>query len=235
MDAIIDWVERGIMTEPMADQPARRRAGRPVKAVLLPDRITEAALALINSDGYKGLTMSALAQRLKVAPSALYNHVRSKQDVLSLVQDHLMSHIDVSQFQDKSWDDAVRAWARAYRDVFAAHTPLIPIIAVQPVTDSPQTLRIYEAAAQGFRNDGWLEQDIVDAIVVLESYIYGAAFDVNAPEEIFDCGSLAPEAPFFSTAVQAREDLFGRYNAERAFVMGLDAIIVGLKSREAST
>ena len=40
--------------------------------------------------------MAALARALNVAPSALYNHVSSKRDVLVLVQDHLTSFVDVS-------------------------------------------------------------------------------------------------------------------------------------------
>ncbi|MBQ1445118.1 MAG: TetR/AcrR family transcriptional regulator C-terminal domain-containing protein [Renibacterium sp.] len=220
--------------DPAQQQPAKRRAGRPAKAILAVAPITQAALELIRRDGYKGLTMAALAKRLNVAPSALYNHVRSKQDVLALVQDHLMSFVDVSAFAEAAWPEAVRAWARSYRDVFAQHTPLIPIIAVQPIADSPQTLRSYEAVAGGFRRAGWPESEIVDAIVALESFIYGSAFDVNAPEDIFDGGGQ-PAAPGLTGAVQAREARHGRYTADRAFALGLDAIVDGLLARRGDT
>jgi len=70
--------------------------------------ITEAALRLIEKKGYDGLTMAALARSLNVAPSALYNHVKSKGDVLLLVEDHLASLVDVSAFGAVPWEDAVR-------------------------------------------------------------------------------------------------------------------------------
>lgn len=221
-------------TTPAPDLPAKRRAGRPAKAVLAVGPITQAALDLIRRDGYKGLTMAALARRLDVAPSALYNHVRSKQDVLALVQDHLMSFVDTSAFTELPWPEAVRAWAGSYRNVFAQHTPLIPIIAIQPIADSPQTLRAYEAVAGGFRRAGWPEPAIVDAIVALESFIYGSAFDVNAPKNIFDGGDQAA-SPDFTEAVRAREALYGRYSAERAFTLGLDAIVNGLLAQRVDT
>lgn len=212
---------------------ARRRAGRPPQALLSSARITKAALKLISHDGYKGLTMAALAKSLHVAPSALYNHVRSKQDVLLLAEDHLMGRVDVSAFRNEPWESAVASWARSYRDVFAAHLPLIPVIALLPVTNAPATITMYEAVTQGFLAAGWPRESIIDAIVALESFIYGSAYDVTAPDDIFDVGSLAPEAPHFSDAVQHRglgpSPATGRANdADAAFALGLKAMIAGL-------
>ena len=53
------------------DETRRRRAGRPVKRILSQERIITAALEVIRGGGYAALTMSALARRLEVAPSAL--------------------------------------------------------------------------------------------------------------------------------------------------------------------
>lgn len=241
--------DKDATTASAAAPPVKRRAGRPVKAILAVASITQAALDLIRREGYRGLTMAALAKRLDVAPSALYNHVRSKQEVLALVQDHLMSLVDVSAFSNKPWPEAVRAWAHSYREIFAQHTPLIPIIAIQPIADSPQTLHSYDAVASGFRRAGWPEAEIVDAIVALESFIFGSAFDVNAPQNIFDGGdgqgsgspgssegSGSPEDPAnFAKAVQAREAQHGRYSADRAFTLGLDALIAGMSTPKTLT
>ena len=219
---------------------ARRRAGRPPQALLSSSRITRAALKLVGQDGYKGLTMAALARSLNVAPSALYNHVRSKQDVLLLVEDHLMGRVDVSAFGTRPWAEAVCAWAHSYRDVFAGHLPLIPVIALLPVTNAPATITMYEAVTRGFLDAGWSSESVIDAIVALESFIYGSAYDVNAPEDIFDAGTLAPSAPNFSAAVAGRGLRAGgpvsvpevnagpRNDADAAFSLGLNAMIAGL-------
>jgi len=198
--------------------------------VLSKAQITRAALKLIAVDGYKGLTMSALAKRLGVAPSALYNHVAAKRDVLILLEDHLMGMVDVSGFDEGSWELGVRRWARSYRDVFARHTPLIPVIAVMPVTNAPQTVAMYEAVTAGFLADGWPHDRIIDAIVALESFIFGSAFDVTAPPDIFETGALAASAPEFSAAVADRWDDGTGSRSDAAFEMGLDALIAGLSS-----
>ncbi len=206
----------------------RRRAGRPSAAVLDQAGITAAALELIGKKGYDGLTMAALARQLDVAPSALYNHVASKRDVLLLVEDHLAALVDVSGFGSGPWDDAVRTWAWSYRDVFAQHTPLIPVIAVLPVTDAPQTLAMYETVSGGFLAAGFPEQRIVSAIVALESFIFGSAYDVTAPADIFDAGSMADATPNFTGAVRSLAAQGHERPADVAFSLGLEALIAGL-------
>ncbi len=209
------------------DAKPRRRAGRPAAAVLDQDGITAAALQLVRKSGYDGFTMAALARALNVAPSALYNHVSSKRDVLVLVQDHLTSFVDVSAFASESWDQAVRAWAWSYRDVFARHTPLIPVIAVLPVADAPKTLAMYEAVSAGFRRAGFPQERIISAIVALESFIFGSAYDVTAPADIFDSGSLAASTPNFSAAVASLGAAGYANQADAAFNLGLEALVAG--------
>lgn len=222
-----------------AAQARRRRAGRPSAAVLDKAGITTAALELISGKGYEGLTMAALAKLLDVAPSALYNHVASKRDVLLLVEDHLTSLVDVSAFGTKPWEDAVRTWAWSYRDVFAEHTPLIPVIAVLPVTDAPQTLAMYETVSKGFLDAGFPQERIVSAIVALESFIFGSAYDVTAPGDIFEPGSMAEANPHFTAAVRSASmpgslgSESGQEHgkpADTAFSLGLEALITGLGS-----
>ncbi|HEU4668362.1 MAG TPA: TetR/AcrR family transcriptional regulator C-terminal domain-containing protein [Arthrobacter sp.] len=207
---------------------ARRRAGRPSAALLDKAGITAAALELINRKGYDGLTMAGLAKELDVAPSALYNHVASKRDVLLLVEDHLASLVDVSEFGSAPWEDAVRRWAWSYRNVFAEHTPLIPVIAVLPVTDAPQTLAMYERVSKGFIDAGFPEERVVSSIVALESFIFGSAYDVTAPADIFDSGSMADSTPHFTAAVRSLAAQEGGPPADTAFSLGLEALISGL-------
>ncbi|WP_082979113.1 TetR/AcrR family transcriptional regulator [Arthrobacter sp. B6] len=206
----------------------RRRAGRPSAALLDQAGITSAALELVGRKGYDGLTMAALARQLDVAPSALYNHVRSKREVLLLVEDHLTALVDVSGFAAGPWEDAVRTWAWSYRDVFAQHTPLIPVIAVLPVTDAPQTLAMYETVSAAFLAAGFPEERIVSAIVALESFIFGSAYDVTAPADIFDAGSMAAATPHFTAAVRSLAARGDESPADVAFGLGLEALITGL-------
>ncbi|MBC7442716.1 MAG: TetR/AcrR family transcriptional regulator [Ramlibacter sp.] len=210
-----------------------RRAGRPHENVLSRKLITEAALKAIAVEGYSAFTMSSLARRLSVAPSALYNHVASKQEVLRWLQDHVMTQVDVSGFTTEPWDAAVRRWAWSYRDVFAGHAPLIPIVAVLPVAGAPETLKMYEKVASGLAAAGVPAALIVPGIVALESFIFGSALDATAPADIFDTGELAETSPTFTAAVGAQDREAGA-PADNAFRFGLDALLAQLQSTQAT-
>ena len=210
-----------------------RRAGRPLTMVLSRDRITAAALTLITIEGYGGFTMSGLARTLKVAPSALYNHVTSKQEVLTWLQDHVMTMVDVSGFDHEPWDAAMRRWAWSYRDVFARHAPLVPLVAVLPVTGAPETLKMYEVVAVGLAAAGVPLDTIVPAIVAVESFIFGSALDANAPADIFETGDLANSSPTFTAAVRSQDRSAAGEPGDVAFRLGLEALLSALTATRA--
>lgn len=205
-------------------QKLRRRTGRPHAGVLSREGIAEVALGLIDELGYEHMTMKALAAKLGVAPSALYNHVASKADLWDPIQEMLMGGVDVSGFDRLPLDRAMAAWARSYRDVFAKHPSVITGIAVLPVGNSPRTLGVYEAVATALSEAGLPAARVVSVIVAFESFIFGSALDATAPENIFDSGDAAELHTVFASAVAARAALPAN-PAEDAFDLGLSALL----------
>jgi len=210
----------------MTEQPPRR-AGRPRKAVLNKERITEHALDLVSSDGYEALTMSRLAKSLGVAASALYNHVSSKHDLLQWIQELVMAQIDTTVFDNADIDAALIHWATDYRNVFARHIPLIPVIAVLPVSDSPRTLNMYERVAEALRDYGLDDAAIIPTIVALESFIFGSAMDTAAPHDIFESKDHKDATPNFTQAV-ADQRATKINTSDDSFQRGLSAMVTGL-------
>jgi AcrR family transcriptional regulator len=196
--------------------------------VLSAEKITAAAMTLIEASGYGALTMAGLARELRVSPSALYNHVSAKQDLLRWIQDHLNERVDCSAFATEAWDVAVERWARSYRDTYARHAPLVPVIAVAPIAGAPHTVQMYEQVAVGLRRGGWPDPLIVEAIVAVESFVLGSAMDATAPADVFEVGDLQDRAPVFTAAVVARR---GQDHARTAFELGLAALVEGLRAR----
>lgn len=214
----------------MTERAARTRPrGRPATPVLSQAKITAAAVRLINTRGYRGLTMAALARELRVAPSALYNHVASKRDVLRWIQDHVNSGVDDSTFDELPWDEALVRWARSYRAAYARHAPLVPVIAVTPVAGSPHTVGMYERVTQGLLAGGWPAERVVDVVAAVESFVLGSALDATAPADIFDPGELAATAPSLARVLAAREGADGD-RAAAAFELGLAALVEGLRA-----
>jgi AcrR family transcriptional regulator len=76
----------------LRDQPA---AGARRAEPLSVERIVTAAVAELDEYGAERLTMRRLAQRLDVTSTALYWHVRTKEDVLDLAVDHVLGEVSV--------------------------------------------------------------------------------------------------------------------------------------------
>lgn len=223
----------------------RRRVGRPAKPVLNRELIAKYALDIVTEIGLEGLTMGQLAKRLEVAPSALYNHLDNKADLVLLVQDALVSQVSVEAMKQlikgqTSLADALQEWARSYRHVFASYPSLIPLIAVTPVSEAPRTSHMYDTVAQALTVAGIPEEKVITVIVSFESFLFGSALDLNAPATVLDAGDSAEDNVWLARAVDAWKVPDPRVNssrgqekdphainayAETPFQFGLDALI----------
>ncbi|MDN5582138.1 MAG: TetR/AcrR family transcriptional regulator [Corynebacterium sp.] len=231
-----------VVEEEQSPRGRGRRAGRPSAPVLDRDRIAETALALVTDEGQSRLTMKRLADRLGVAVSALYNHIRNKADLLLLVEDAVMSGVDASALgalteadgAAAGLPDALRHWARSYREVFAAFPELVPLIATMPVSGAPATRRMYDTVASGLMAAGVPRDRVVSVVIAFESFLYGSAMDANAPTEIFSSAPEETDAPVFQDVVSAftvrvSDDSDGRGPAnpyaDDPFEWGLEALV----------
>lgn len=176
--------------------------------------------------------MAELARELGVRPSAIYNHVASKDEVLASVRELVSDRIDVSGFATGPWWDAIPRWARSYRVSFAAHPATIATFAVMPLRGAVRTTAMYETVTSAFLRGGWPADRALSAIVALESFILGSALDEIAPADMLDPGDGAPSFPSLAHASDARRARVGQGRiAEDAFELGLAALVDGLRAQ----
>lgn len=169
--------------------------------------IGQKALELVTARGLEHLTMTNLAKRLSVAASALYNHV-TKADVVLLIQDALVSQVSLRGMQQLidqqlTLEDALEDWAYSYRAVFAEYPTLIPTIAVTPVSEAPQTLRMYNTVSEALASAGIPHGQVINVIVAFESFLFGSAMDVDAPSTIFDTHGTSEDSAWLDRVLTA--------------------------------
>ena len=203
--------------------------GRPAQPLLTADSIAAAGLELLDETG--DFTMQQLARRLGVGPSALYNHVAGKEEVLSRVRELVTDRIDTGVFAELPFFDALAVWARSYRDAFATHSATIAVFATTALAGAHRTAEMYERVVMAFLDAGWPDHDVLVAMVALEDFILGAALDAVAPMDMF-----AQESPGDAPAL-ARVDEAARRRgvdgppADAAFDAGLEAMLAGMRAR----
>ncbi|WP_028279580.1 TetR/AcrR family transcriptional regulator C-terminal domain-containing protein [Arthrobacter sp. H5] len=197
---------------------------RPLKPKLSTNLIARGALALVDQAGE--FTIPDLAKRLKVSPSSLYNHVTGKSDIVELMRGHMIAQVKIPAGTGV-WHDTITAIAREYRNAYAKHPRVIPLIAAYSVRDET-TIRMYNILADAFASAGFTPRRTLEAITVIDNYVLGSALDVAAPEEVW-----APDDGANAALAAALKEGMGYPNrADDAFDFGLDIIMDGLR-REA--
>jgi AcrR family transcriptional regulator len=138
------------------------------------DQVVEAAIAILDEEGYDALSMRRLAQRLGTAAPTLYWHVRNRDELLDLVADDIVGEILGMTGEPTGSRAWMTALARALRDVLGRHAGVAPIIGLRPLTgaNASATLgRLLEA----LRGDGFEEPDAVLAATTLTGWASGFA------------------------------------------------------------
>lgn len=208
----------------MTDAVPPRQAGRPRRAVLDRERIAEAALAIVDETG--DFTLPEVARRLGVQTASIYHYVDGRAGVIELLRVRIGALIDPAPLALRPAEDALRAFFRSYRDVFAAHPRVLPLLATSTVR-SPEATRAYERLAALLLEIGVPGGDVMAVLTAVENFILGSALDLAGPEVMWEIPE-GVEAPHLSEALAAQPA--GIRRADRAFELGLD-ILLGLMIR----
>ncbi len=73
--------------------PSDKRRNPSTPGARTKTRIHEGATRLFSRNGYDGTSMRDLAKRVRLRPSSLYAHVKSKQELLFRIMEHLMNEV----------------------------------------------------------------------------------------------------------------------------------------------
>jgi len=193
--------------------------GRPSAPLLDLDRITTAALTLVEESG--GFTMPQLAKKLKVSPSSLYNHVSGRDEIIELLRGRAMSEVAMPEV-GVPWREALACIARGYRNSYGRYPRLIPLLTAQAVNSSA-AFGMYNTLARVLTDAGFAPADVLRIITVLDSYVLGSALDLAAPEAPWR--SSRDVEPELKAALDTAGDL--RERSEDAFEYGLRALLAG--------
>lgn len=197
---------------------------RPRSSLLSVEAIVTVAMALVDETG--DFSFPRVARRLGVSQSALYNHIDNRQHIVELMRGRLFSGQPRVKIEDLSWEDALRSLVRTYRDGFAAHPRLVPLLLTQTVQDIG-VVGLYEDIAVTLGRAGLDQSQILPAIATIDYLALGAALDLTAPETVW---SLSEDRfPALHRAMEASEAVEERAGA--AFNFGLEVLIAGIRAQ----
>jgi TetR/AcrR family tetracycline transcriptional repressor len=232
--------------EARQDRRQERRAARHGEAAphepITPERIADAALRLIDTQGLSGLTVRALAEELGLGTMTLYWYVRNKDEVLDLVADRVFAAAVLPQ-GETDWRELCRAGAKAVRAAFLAHPRAVPII-VGRGSFGPNGLRMIEFSIGIFRGAGFSPEEATDAYFTISNFVTGfcsfetagadpgsgLAFDRQAYARMASQYVSMLPADRYPNVVAAAPRMFGA-DRDARFAFGIDCLIAGLEAR----
>lgn len=206
---------------------------RPRTPLLSRERIVDAALHLIDTEGLDALSTRRLATELSVSGPSLYNHFATKDELLDAVVDGVMGEVDLSMFRESAdWRTALRDWARSYRAALAAHPNVVPVLAQGPGR-RPNALRLADAVFGCLVEAGWPRGQATRIGALMRYFITGSALGSFAGGFPEDAALYGEEYPHLGEAHKLAEHR--RRIDEGAFETGLEALLDGLELRYART
>ncbi|MFC0531969.1 TetR/AcrR family transcriptional regulator [Phytohabitans kaempferiae] len=207
----------------------REESARSRPAPLSRARIVDAAVTLLDQHGIDGLTMRRLAQSLDVTSTALYWHVKTKEDVLDLAVDHVFGDVPFPEPTD-DWRADARALVRDWRAVMLRH-PWSPGLIGRPML-GPNVLARTEYLQSALVRGGFTDLRLAVATRLLANYVIGAAL-TEATWRLVEGSAVRATA---RQLIAASPDAYPTLNAsghldatrwgdDELFERGLDAIL----------
>ncbi|MFD1658464.1 TetR/AcrR family transcriptional regulator [Streptomyces caeni] len=201
---------------------------RPRKPLLSTDRIVDTARALVDTEGLAAVSTRRLAAELGVSGPSLYNHFRTKDQILEAVADSVSGQVDLSMFEDgRDWRTALRDWAVSYRRALRDHPNIVPVLARGPGR-RPAALRLADAVYGAMVEAGWPPAQATSIGALMRYFVMGSALGSFAGGFVDDRTAYDPaDYPHLGQAhllAEQQEKI-----DERAFETGLTALLDGLE------
>lgn len=148
------------------------------RAGLTPQRVTDAAVRLVDEEGAQALSLTRLAGELGVAPPSLYKHVGGMEDLMGRVAAQgveMLTKALSASVMGRSDSQALLALGQAYRRFAHGHPGLYPLTQYrtdgQALTGSAQrTVEVVIAALEGYRIP---DERIIDAVRMTRAALHG--------------------------------------------------------------
>jgi AcrR family transcriptional regulator len=174
----------------MSVDPKQRRAARHAQSPTSPaqqthrkppitvDRITDAALQVVATQGYDALTMRSVAGVLNTGPASLYAHVVNKADIDELIIGRLCAQLVLPEPDPTIWREQILDVCTQIRDQYLRY-PGISRAALAMAPTNLDVLRVNESMLGIVLAGGVDPQTAAWAIDALLLYVSAYALEIS--------------------------------------------------------
>jgi AcrR family transcriptional regulator len=138
-------------------------------------KVLEAAIELADQIGIEALTIRNLANKLGVGAMTIYHHVPSRDAIVDGMVEIVFDKIEKPSADD-DWKTAMRRRCISAREVLNQHKWAAPLMDSR-MSPGPANLSHHDAVIGCMRKGGLSIQMTAHAYAILDSFVYGFAFE----------------------------------------------------------
>ncbi|MGA2536548.1 MAG: TetR/AcrR family transcriptional regulator C-terminal domain-containing protein [Terracidiphilus sp.] len=179
------------------------------------ERIAAAALAIADAEGFPAVSMRRVAQELDVGTMSLYYYVKTKDDLVAVMDDALMGEVLLPSLP-KGWKRAITAIATRTHALFLRHPwALFSMLSAPP---GPNAMRHMEQCLEALAETNMTAAQKLTLLAMVDDFVFGHALresgtdadiDPTSAKALLDTGAFPCLAEVFGGGrVEAREDRF---------------------------
>jgi TetR/AcrR family tetracycline transcriptional repressor len=192
------------------------------------DRITRAAVELLDEVGLAQLSTRRLAAKLGVRSPTLYWHVRDKAALLDLVAEAVCAgafHIDRSQ----PWHAQLTDGLRQFRALLLRHRDVAALLRARPPT-GPHRLAHIQTTVAILLRAGFDPDEAAGICRLLTAHVLGSVEPARPDLEPAEAAALQ-ERLAAHPDLQRVAPAFARQTGEEVFELGVQILVDGLAAR----
>jgi AcrR family transcriptional regulator len=150
------------------------------KVKLSREAITAAALAIADAEGFQAVSMRRVAQQLNVGTMSLYYYVRTKDDLIGVMDDALMSEALLSALP-KNWKHAITEIAMRTHSIFVRHP--WALISMQSAPPGLNAMRHMEQCLEALAETSMTGKQKLSLLAIVDDFVFGHALREAASEK----------------------------------------------------
>jgi AcrR family transcriptional regulator len=138
------------------------------------EQIAATALRIADAEGFDAVTMKRIAAELGAGTMTLYYYVRTKADIVALMQDAILADVLIPGRElPAGWRDAITAIARRTRQVLMVHP--WSLASLNDAQFGPNAMRHFEQSLAATAGTGLPAPARLELIAAVDDYVAGNA------------------------------------------------------------
>jgi len=153
------------------------------KVLLSRETIAAAALVIADTEGFQAVSMRRVGQELNVGTMSLYYYVKTKDDLIAVMDDALMSEA-LLPAMPKNWKRAITEIATRTHSIFLRHP--WALVSMQSAPPGLNAMRHMEQCLEALAETSMTAKQKLTLLAMVDDFVFGHALREAASEKVVD-------------------------------------------------